>query len=148
MTERQTIQESRIGLDRQFVTPMDEFRAAEYVSALVASASAYVSGSSLLTVVASNVVRMRPVNVHFLNREGSARTVVIRDGGIAGNIIGGPWILNPIQERDIEPKMLQGRYALSSFYMVVISGTYTSGIDVNIGYILEPLPTDVGGLLE
>lgn len=148
MADTVITREQRIGTDRQLVTPIDEFRAAEYTSAVLSGTANYVSGQTLLSITASNVVRMRLDHVHFHNRESGGRTIVFRDGGIAGNIIGGPWTINPIQERTIPPWMLKGHYALSSFYAVVISGTFTAGIDVTIGFINEPDPTNVGGLLE
>ena len=137
-----------LGRHRQLVTPIDKFRASDYYSTVLSGSANYVSGYVILSSVLSSVVRLRPLNIPFQNRETSHMTVVLRDGVISGSIVAGPYILNPQQERIISPEELQGRYFNSSVYAMVISGTYSAGINVNIGFIKEPDPTAVGGLLE
>ena len=127
-----------IGLDRQIVTQIDQFRASEFINDVISGANNYTSGFALLTITTSNLAKIRPFNIHFQNRETAAMTVLFRDGGITGGVVAGPYILNPTQDRTISPENLQGRSFLSSIYAVVISGTYTQGIPVNIGFIIEP----------
>lgn len=138
-----------LGQDRQVVTRIDPFRASEYYSNIISGATNYLSGFMLLSVALSSVVRIRPLNFHFCNNEGSHCTVVLRDGVISGNIVAGPYILNPRQERVITPEELIGRRFNSGMYCLVISGpAYSAGINVDIGFVNEPDPTSVGGYLE
>lgn len=127
-----------MGRDRAIVTQMDLFRASEFVQDVLSGASNYTSGFNLLSGVQSNVARIRPLNIHFQNRETAAMTVVYRDGGITGIIVAGPYIINPTSDRTIPEENLRGRYFLSSVYAVVISGTFSAGIVNNIGFVVEP----------
>ena len=127
-----------LGRDRTIVDQIDLLRASEFVSDVLSGASNYTSGFALLAMVLSNVARIRPLNIHFQNRETSAMTVVYRDGSITGAIVAGPYIINPTQDRTIKKEDLEGRYFLSGIYPVVISGTFSAGIVNNIGFIIEP----------
>lgn len=137
-----------LGQNRQTVTAMDELRASTFLAAVLSGANNYTSGQTLWTVIASSIVRFRPSNVHVNNRESSWISVVFRDGGIAGGVVAGPFRVNAAQDRTIPETELRGRYFLSSLYAVVISGTYAAGADIDVGYLLEPLPTLPGGYLE
>jgi hypothetical protein len=138
----------RIGANRQLVTPMDELRASDFITGLLSGANSYVSGITVLSGITSNIVTIRPLQAHLHNRETSHMTIVFRDGSISGNIVMGPYILNPTQERDINQEQLRGRRFTSGIYAMVISGTFSTGIDYQMGYLVEPDPTDPGGLLE
>ena len=127
-----------LGRDRATVDQMDLFRASEFVQDVLSGANNYTSGFTLLSGVVSNVARIRPLNIHFQNRETAAMTVVYRDGSITGTIVAGPYIVNPTQDRTIPKENLEGRYFLSGIYAVVISGTFSAGIVNNIGFIIEP----------
>ena len=126
-----------IGLDRNIVTKIDQFRASEFINDVISGSTNYTSGFALLTITTSNVAKIRPYNIHLQNRETSAMTIVFRDGGITGGVVVGPYIINPTQHLDIEPQQLQGRSFVSSIYPVVISGTYGQGIPINIAFIVE-----------
>lgn len=140
--------EKRIGRDRQVVTPIDEFRASQFTAVVLSGADGYVSGQTVLSVVASSIVRIRVINIHLHNRETANITVLFRDGGITGGVVAGPFRINPTTDRTIPKDELMGRFFLSSIYAVVLSGTYSAGSPLDIGYILEPIPTAVGGWLE
>ena len=141
--------EQAMGQDRHPVSKIDELRATQFITDLLSGADNYTSGQTLWTVTASNIVRNRPRNIHMHNRETSHVTIVFRDGGITGSIIAGPYIVNPIQAKPIGEDELEGRYFTSSILAIVISGpTYAQGVDINLGYLLEPDPTDPGGYLE
>lgn len=127
-----------IGRDRAIVTEIDQFRASEFVGVRISGANNYTSGFSLLAMVASNVARIRPMNIHMQNAETAAMTILFRDGSITGDIVAGPYILNPTQDRTITKDNLLGRFFLSAIYPVVISGTFAAGIQTNIGYIIDP----------
>ena len=127
-----------LGLDRNIVTQMDQFRASEFVNDVISGSTNYTSGFALLTITTSNVAKIRPLNIHMQNRETSAMTIVFRDGGITGGVVVGPYIVNPTQDRDILETSLRGRSFLSSIYPVVISGTYGQGIPINIAFLIEP----------
>ena len=127
-----------IGLDRNIVTQIDQFRASEFINDVISGSTNYTSGFALLTITTSNVAKIRPLNIHLQNRETAAMTIVFRDGGITGGVVVGPTIINPTSERDILQEALQGRSFVSSIYPVVISGTYGQGIPINIGFIVEP----------
>ena len=127
-----------MGRDRAIVDQMDLFRASEFINDVLSGASNYTSGFTLLSGVVSNVARIRLLNIHFQNRESAAMTVVYRDGSITGNIVAGPYIINPTQDRTIPKENLDGRYFLSGVYAVVISGTFSAGIVNNIGFIVDP----------
>lgn len=148
MVNRHEVINIGMGVDRALVTALDRIRASEFLSLLVSGANNYTSGVSLFSVTASNVVRVRPLNIHFHNRETSAMTILFRDGLLTGSIIAGPYILNPTQGVDITYDNLEGRYFLSGIYAVVISGAFGQGIDVNMGIIQEPDSTAAGGRLE
>lgn len=128
-----------MGQDRALVTPIDRFKASTFLDAILSGASNYTSGQSLLTVAASNVVRIRPLNFHFQNRETSHMTVLFRDGSITGDRVAGPFILNPTQDRRVPYEDVEGRYFTSGIYAVVLSGTFSAGIEVNIGFVLDAL---------
>jgi hypothetical protein len=127
-----------IGLDRNIVTQMDQFRASEFINDVISGANNYTSGFALLTITASNVAKIRPYNIHFQNRETAAMTVVFRDGGITGGVVAGPYIINPTSQKDVLEGELRGRSFVSSIYPVVISGTFSAGIPINIGFLIEP----------
>jgi len=138
-----------LGRDRQIVTSIDEFRASQFVQAILSGSNTYgTSGQQLVTVAASNVVRGRILNIHMQNRETAHVTVQFRDGNISGGIIAGPFIINPISERPVKQEELLGRIFTSGINASVISGTYSAGVSVDIGYILEPDPTAAGGYVE
>jgi hypothetical protein len=126
-----------IGRDRQIVTHIDPLRASEFVSTVLSGAANYVSGFSILDIDAGNVARIRPVNIFMQNRETALAAVAFRDGSITGDIVAGPFTVNPAQDRTIGPDELQGRYFLSGIYPVVVSGAYAAGIVTQIGYIIE-----------
>lgn len=128
----------KMGPDGVIVTEMDLFRAGNAFAAVLSGANNYTSGQAVYSIVASSVVRQRLLNVHFHNRETSHMTVVFRDGSISGTLLGGPWVVNPTTGRDIPYEELAGRRFLSGVYAVVISGTFSAGIDVNVGYVLDP----------
>ncbi len=135
--------------NRQTVQAMDELRATQALAAVLSGATNYTSGQTLWTVVASSIVRFRAINVHANNRESSWISFVLRDGGITGAVVAGPFRVNPVQDRTIPDTELRGRYFVSSVYAVVISGpAYAAGIDIDLGYILEPSPVAAGGYLE
>ena len=141
-----TLQQA-LGENRQIVDNIDQFRAANFYSVVLSGASNYTSGQAVLSVVASSVVRIRPLDFHLQNRETSHMTVVFRDGGITGSIVAGPYIVNPIAHLTLTEDMLRGRRFVSGIYAVVISGTFSAGIQLNGGYVLEPDPNAVGGYL-
>jgi len=138
MGESIIVRNTNIGMDRQIVTAMDQFRASEFVSDRVSGANNYTSGYNLLSVVTSNVGRIRPLNISIQNAEAAAATLVFRDGALTGTVVAGPYIVNAGQERHIEPTALRGRYFSSSIYVSVASGTFAAGIEVQVGYIIEP----------
>ncbi len=138
-----------LGQNRQTVQALDELRASQALAAVISGATNYTSGQTLWTVVASSVVRFRPVNLHINNRESSWLSLTFRDGGITGAVVAGPFRVNPVQDRTIAETELRGRYFVSSLYAVVVSGpAYAAGIDIDIGYWLEPSPVAAGGFLE
>ena len=126
-----------IGLNRDIVTKIDEFRASEFINDVISGTNNYTSGFALLTITTSNVAKIRPYSIHLQNRETSHMTIVFRDGGITGGVVVGPYIINPTQHFDILKEQLQGRSFVSSIYPVVISGTFGQGIPINIGFIIE-----------
>ena len=126
-----------IGLDRNIVTKIDQFRASEFINDVISGSTNYTSGFALLTITTSNVAKIRPLNIHFQNRETSAMTVVFRDGGITGGVVAGPYIINPTSQKTVLQEELQGRSFVSSIYTVVISGVFGQGIPINIGFIIE-----------
>ena len=130
-------QQRVMGQDRALVTPIDRFKASTFLDAILSGTDSYVSGQSLLTVAASNVVRIRPLNFHFQNRETTHMTVLFRDGTVTGGRVVGPFILNPLQDRTIPYDELEGRYFASGIYALVLSGVYSAGIQVNAGYVLD-----------
>ena len=138
MSEQVIARQQAMARDRAIVDQMDLFRASEFVQDVLSGASNYTSGFTILSGVVSNVSRIRPLNIHFQNRETAAMTVVYRDGSITGTIVAGPYIVNPTSDRTIKKEDLDGRYFLSGVYAVVLSGTYSAGIVNNIGYIIEP----------
>lgn len=127
-----------LGQDRQLVTPVDLFKASTFLDDILSGSNNYTSGQSLLTVTASNVARIRVLNWHFQNRETTHMTVLFRDGSLTGTRVAGPYILNPTSERGIAYDFLQGRYFVSGVYAVVLSGTFSAGIEVNFGYVNDP----------
>ena len=127
-----------MGRDRAIIDQMDLFRASEFVQDVLSGTNNYTSGFTILSGVLSNVARIRPLSIHFQNRETAAMTVVYRDGSITGTIVAGPYIINPTSDRTIPEENLRGRYFLSGVYAVVLSGTFSAGIVNNIGYIIEP----------
>jgi len=147
MAETQQHEPQGLGRDRQWVDPIDQFRAGDYTSEILSGTDNYVSGMYILSAIASNAIRERLTKVHVLNRETNPMVLVFRDGGIAGNIIGGPWTFAQLQDRTITQEELAGAYAVSGIYAVVISGTFSAGMMVTVGRVAEPDPTDVGGLL-
>ena len=138
MGEQVIARNQAMGRDRAIVDQMDLFRASEFVQDVLSGTNNYTSGFAMLAMVASNVARIRLLNIHFQNRETAAMTVVYRDGSITGTIVAGPYIINPTQDRTIPKENLDGRYFLSGIYPVVISGTFSAGIVNNIGYIIDP----------
>lgn len=138
----------RMGQDRQLVTAIDLLRASEFVTGYISGANTYVSGVTILSAIASSIIRTRPVSIHLHNRETSHMTVLFRDGAIAGSIVCGPYVLNATQGRDIPLDELLGRRFLSGVYMVCISGTFATGIDYQMAYVNEPDPNAPGGYLE
>lgn len=138
-----------LGEDRQLLTPLDELRGSEFITGIISGANNYVSGIALYTVAASNIIRGRPLNMQMHNRETAHVTIVYRDGSITGDIFAGPYTINPASQRAVTRDELDGRRFLSGVYAVVISGpTFAQGIDYNIGWIQDPVPTDPGGFLE
>jgi hypothetical protein len=138
-----------IGLNRQYVTPLDIIRGSEFISGVFSGAASYVSGFSIYSGIASNIIKGRIQNVHFMNNESATATILFRDGSITGAIIGGPWQVNTIAERDVLPNMLRGMYFTSGLYMMVISGpTYSRGINYRVGWIQDPDPSHPGGLIQ
>lgn len=146
----ETVRSIQVGLgdNRQYVSILEVLRASRMVSVVLSGGNSYTSGQSLLSVTASSVVIGRPLNIHFHNRETSHMTVVFRDGGISGSIFAGPYKILPETQLEIALDKLVGRRFTSGIYAVVISGTYSAGIDVNLGYLFEPSPVDVGGFPE
>ena len=140
--------ERGLGQDRQLVTKLDEFRASRSVAALLSGANTYTSGLAVLSVTASSVVRVRLLNIHLHNREPAHMTVLFRDGSVTGAIVAGPFRINPTQGFTVPIEELQGRYMVSGIYALVLSGTFAQGIDTDIGYLLEPVPSAAGGYLE
>lgn len=148
MTEHQY---KALGEDRQLLTPLDELRGSEFIEIVLSGTGAFTAGSgvSLYSVAASNIIRGRPLNIHFLNRETAHITVLFRDGSITGGIFAGPYTINPISERTILPDELLGRRFFSGIHAVIISGpSFAQGVDLDIGWIQDPVPTDQGGYLE
>lgn len=137
-----------LGRDRQLITPLDLFRASDFRTAILSGAANYTSGQSIYSVVASSIVRLRPLDISMHSRETTHMTVLFRDGGISGAIFAGPYTINPTSQRIVKYDELGGRFALSGVYAVVISGTFVTGIDVTVGFVLEPDPTAAGGYLE
>jgi hypothetical protein len=131
------VRQQGIVLDRNIGTQIDQFRASEFINDVISGATNYTSGFNLLTITTSNVAKIRPLNIHFQNRETSAMTVVFRDGGITGGVVAGPYIINPTSQKTVPPEELQGRSFVSSIYPVVISGVFAQGIPINIGFIIE-----------
>lgn len=149
MAEETRFREVRFGRDSQLVSPIDELRAEEYASAILSGAANYTSGQAIVTVAASNIVRLRPVRVTLFNNESGVRAVVLRDGVLSGSaILGGPWQLNGIQGQTIPYSELRGAYAVSGLALYVISGSFSAGINATIGYIVEADPTAPGGMIE
>ena len=139
-----------LGEDRQLLTPLDALRGSEFIQGILSGTGAYTCGSGvgLYTVAASNIIRGRLLNIHMYNRETAHVTVVYRDGSITGSIFAGPYVINPTSERTITREELDGRRFFSGIHAVVISGSFVTGIDFDIGWIQDPVPTDPGGLLE
>jgi hypothetical protein len=138
-----------IGLNRQLVTPLDIIRGSEFFSGVLSGAATYVSGFTIYSGIASNIVKGRLHNAHFFNNENATVTIVFRDGSLTGTIFAGPWQVNAGAERDIRPDMLRGMYFTSGVYIVVISGpAYSRGINYRVGWQQDPDPTNPGGLLE
>ena len=144
----QEMLQKKLGADRQIVTEIDLFRASTFTQVILSGANNYTSGQTVLNVTASSIVIMRPLNIHFQNRETAMMTVVFRDGSITGGIVAGPYVVNGQQDRTIEYAKLMGRRFLSGIYAVVLSGAFSQGIVLNIGYVLEPNPNAQGGYLE
>lgn len=134
--------------NRELVTPIDLLRGSDFTRAVLSGANNYTSGQSLQTVAVSNVVAIRPILIHLQSRETTPMTVLFRDGSITGTVVAGPYVLNPIQERVIPTEQLLGMRFTSGIYAVVISGVFGAGIQTYVGYVNDPDPNAVGGLIE
>lgn len=137
-----------MGRNRELLSPIDLLRGSDYTRAVVSGANGYVSGQSLQTIAISNVAFIRPVLIHLQNRETTPMTILFRDGGITGAVVAGPYLLNPIQERVVTAEQLLGMRFTSGIYAVVISGTFSQGIQTLIGYVTDPDYNAAGGYIE
>ena len=130
------------GEHNNLVTPYDIFKASNFATDVISGANNYTSGYNFLSGTLSNVVRIRPINISFQNRETGAMTIVFRDGSITGAIVAGPFIVNATQDRSVVGDALLGRFFQSSIYAVVLSGTFGQGIVTTIGYVLDEQAID------
>lgn len=142
-------QERRLGPNRNYVTPVEQFRGADFATgSLLSGGVSGVLASVVLRSVSGNE-RLRMVNVDLYHQDTTGWLLVeIRDGGVAGGTrIAGPWLVNAQGERHIPPEELIGRYATSSITLVAISGGVASplstGLLSKVSYFAEP--TDLPG---
>lgn len=134
---------------REFVTPMDQFRAASNASATILSGNTNLTSATvdIIAVTLSNVTRINPISLHLVNQEKAGFvTIEFRDGSFAGRRLLGPLTLNPASERFVDAQHLVGKNAYSSWAGVVLSAGGTAsgilvsnGILVNLSFVTEPL---------
>jgi len=148
MPDSRDVIQRALGADRQLVTVMDLFRAGDFRTVVLSGANNYTSGQAVYSVVASSIVIGRPVNIAIHNRETSHMTFLFRDGGISGTIFAGPYRVEGRNQLRINPDELLGRRFVSGIYAVVISGTFSAGMDLTVSFVLEPNPNAIGGYIE
>lgn len=144
MPEFTLTQPQAIGLNRNLITPADQFRGLDFAQGTVLSGGFSGSVASLNLKPVSGPERIRLYNVDFYQFDAATWVLVeLRDGNVAGGTpIAGPWIIQPGSERHIPLAELAGRYAVSSVTVVVVSGgaaaPLSTGMRVKIGYFVDP----------
>lgn len=133
---------------REFLTQLDQFRAASNASATILSGQTILTSAAvdIVAVTLSNITRINPIGLHMVNQERAAwLTVEFRDGGFLGRRLLGPMTINPSSERWVDPAQLVGKNAYSSWAGVILSaGTgagqpVSNGLIVNLSFVTEAL---------
>mgnify|MGYP001561409123 CR=1 FL=1 len=127
-------------------TPIDTLRATSNASAIALSAHTLLTSATItvLSSIASNIVRVHLRNIQMRNNEQSAwLRIEWRDGGFTGRRLFGPITLQPDTEVFFNAKDLEGRAALSSIDLVILSSNasppVSNGITANVGFLVERL---------
>ena len=125
-------------VERELRTEIDVFQAAKFSTGIFTNAH-IASGLSLVSVVSPT--NIRPVNLELFNQDAGWIEVEFRDGGLDGERVLGPYVLNARSERRLSYDELIGRYFTSGIHMTFIAG-YTAtplpnGIKVNVSYVKE-----------
>lgn len=138
------VQQKQLGLNRNFITPADQFRGSDFAQGTMLSGGISGVVASINLKAVSGPERLRLLNVDLQQFDVTTWLLIeLRDGNIAaGTPIAGPWLVQPASERHIGPDELRGRYAVSSITAVVVSGgagsPLSTGLRVKLSYLVDP----------
>lgn len=134
----------KLGLNREFVDPVEMERASDFsVGNLLSGADTSGNGVAIYSVVASTPTRVRILNLEIFNNEPGWVEVEFRDGITTGGRVLGPYRLNPLSPFSVPREQLIGRYFTSAIYGMVRSGfavrPLSNGVQVNVSRYNEAI---------